>query len=252
LWKQKILIMVAGAIGAGLGLASAGISAIMSSRDRRRAQRALAALGKRPELTVPKEVLSAYQERLRRSKMYQGFSQAELNQMRSAQARQQATLFNRAAGLGSSPMALQAIAANNAAAGWQDVAARNAAMNRQGQMADLSAADALAAQVGQYRSMQERSVLGNYDALQQMYGGAIQQARQNQANAISGIGTLGMTMATKPELWGYQSNSGSGGGGSDSGSGSTIGATAGGFSTGGLDLLGSNRNSSIFKPLKFD
>ncbi len=198
--------MIAGAIGAGLGLASAGISAIMSSRDRRRAQRALAALGKRPELTVPKEVLGAYQERLRRSKMYQGFSQAELGQMRSAQARQQATLFNRAVGIGSSPMALQAIAANNAASGWQDVAARNAAMNRQGQMANLSAADALAGQVGQYRAMQERSVLGNYDALQQAYGQAIQQSRQNDANAIAGIGTLGMSMATTPELWGMESS----------------------------------------------
>jgi hypothetical protein len=206
LWKQKILFMIAGAIGAGLGLASAGISAIMSSRDRRRAQRALAALGKRPELTVPKEVLGAYQERLRRSKMYQGFSQAELGQMRSAQARQQATLFNRAVGIGSSPMALQAIAANNAASGWQDVAARNAAMNRQGQMANLSAADALAGQVGQYRAMQERSVLGNYDALQQAYGQAIQQSRQNDANAIAGIGTLGMSMATTPELWGMESS----------------------------------------------
>ena len=199
--------MVAGAIGAGLGLASAGVSAIMSSRDRRRAQRALAALGKRPELTVPKEVLAAYQERLRRSKMYQGFSQAELNQMRSAQARQQATLFNRASGIGSSSMAMQAIAANNAASGWQDVAARNAAMNRQGQMADLSAADALAGRVGEYGFMQQKSVLGNYDALQQAYGESIRQSRQNDANAIAGIGTLGMSMATTPELWGLESGS---------------------------------------------
>ncbi len=195
------------AIGLGLGLASAGVSAIMSSRDRRRAQRALAALGKRPELTVPKEVLAAYQERLRRSKMYQGFSQAELNQMRSAQARQNATMFNMAAGLGSSPMALQAIAANTDARNWAKVAADNAAMDRQGRMANLSAADALAGRVGEYRSMQERSALGNYDALQQAYGQAIQQSRQNDANAIAGIGTLGMSMATKPELWGLESGS---------------------------------------------
>jgi len=227
--------MAIGAIGLGLGLASAGVSAIMSSRDRRRAQRALAALGKRPELTVPKEVLGAYQERLRRSKMYQGFSQAELSQMRSAQARQQATLFNRAAGIGSSPMALQAIAANNAASGWQDVAARNAAMNRQGQMADLSAADALAAQVGQYRSMQERSVLGNYDALQQAYGQAIQQSRQNQANAVSGIGMLGMTMATKPEFWGIDGGGGGGGvnlwGYGNAPEGTTAGINSEGYAT---------------------
>ena len=198
--------MAVGAIGLGLGLASAGVSAIMSSRDRRRAQRALAALGKRPELTVPKEVLAAYQERLRRSKMYQGFSQAELNQMRSAQARQNATMY-RAAGLGSSPMALQAIAANTDARNWAKVAADNAAMNRQGQMADLSAADALAGRVGEYGFMQQKSVLGNYDALQQAYGESIRQSRQNDANAIAGIGTLGMSMATKPELWGLESGS---------------------------------------------
>ncbi len=203
--------MAVGAIGLGLGLASAGVSAIMSSRDRRRAQRALAALGKRPELTVPKEVLAAYQERLKRSKMYQGFSQAELGQMRSAQARQQATLFNRAAGIGSSAMALQAIAANNAAAGWQDVAARNAAMNRQGQREDLNAADALAGRVGEYGFMQQKSVLGNYDALQNFLGGAVQRSRQNDADTIAGIGTLGMTMATSPEMWGYESNNSSGG-----------------------------------------
>lgn len=199
--------MVAGAIGAGLGLASAGVSAIMSSRDRRRAQRALAALGKRPELTVPKEILDAYQERLRRSRSPQGFSQAELNQMRSAQARQNATMFSRAAGIGSSPMALQAIAANTDARNWANVAAQNAVMIRENRSRNLSAADALAAQVGQYRSMQERSVLGNYDAMQQAYGQAIQQSRQNDANAIAGIGTLGMSMATTPELWGLESGS---------------------------------------------
>lgn len=201
-FKEVMAIPVA-AIGAIAGLASAGINAYMSYRDRRRAERGLAALGKRPELTVPKEILSAYQERLRRSKMSQGFSQAELNQMRSAQARQNATMFNRAAGIGSSPMALQAIAANTDARNWANVAAQNAAMARQSRSSNLAAADALAGQVGQYRSMQERSVLGNYDAQQQAYGQAIQQARQNQANAISGIGSLGMTMATSPELWGY-------------------------------------------------
>jgi hypothetical protein len=182
----------------------------MSYRDRRRAERALASLGKRPELTVPKEVLSAYQERLRRSKMAQGFSQAELNQMRSAQARQNATMFNRSAGLGSSPMALQAIAANTDARNWANVASQNAAMVRESRSRNLSAADQLAGLVGQYRSAQERSVLGNYDAMQQAYGQAIQQARQNQANAISGIGSLGMTMASSPEMWGYESNNSSG------------------------------------------
>ena len=193
--------MAIGAIGLGVGLASSGIGMIMSARDRRRAQRALSAMGKRPELTVPKEVLSAYQERLRQSKMYQGFSQAELNQMRSSQARQNATMFNRGGGLGSS-MALQAIAANTDARNWANVASQNAAMDRQGRMANRSAADALADRVGGYRSMQERSAQSNYDAMQQAYGEAIQRSRQNDRDVIGQFGTMGMTMATKPELWG--------------------------------------------------
>ena len=201
--------MAIGAIGLGVGLAASGIGMIMSARDRRRAQRALSAMGKRPELTVPKEVLSAYQERLRQSKMYQGFSQAELNQMRSSQARQNATMFNRAAGLGSSSMALQTIAANTDARNWANVASQNAAMDRQGRMANQSAADALADRVGGYRSMQERSAQSNYDAMQQAYGEAIRQSRQNDRDLIGQFGTMGMTMATKPEFWGI----GGGGGG---------------------------------------
>jgi hypothetical protein len=203
LWKQKILIMAipVAAIGAIAGLASAGINAYASYRDRRRAERALAALGPRKSLTIPKEILAAYQERLSRSKRYQGFTQPELNQMRSAQARQQATLTNRAFGLGSSPMALQAIAANNAAAGWQDVAVRNAAMNRQGQAADRSAADALAGQVSQFGFGIQQADDAYRTETERRLGGAIAQQNENIGQMFSGIGQFGMTMATDADLW---------------------------------------------------
>lgn len=189
------------AIGAIAGLASTGINAYLSYRDRRRAEKALAAMGPRGKLTVPKEILSAYQERLRRSKMYQGFSQAELNQMRSAQARQNATMFNRAAGIGASPMALQAMAANTDARNWSDVAARNAAMNREGQRSDLAAADQLAGAIGRYDFASQQDTMGYRDLTEKTYGEAISRARQNTADAISGIGTMAMNMAVEPELW---------------------------------------------------
>ncbi len=189
------------AIGAIAGLASAGINAYASYRDRRRAERALAALGPRKSLTIPKEILGAYQERLKRSKMYQGFTQAELNQMRSAQSRRQATLFNRAAGIGSSPMALQAIAANDEAAGWERVAAQNAAMNRQGQAVDRSAADALAGQVSQYGFNIASGDQAYRDLTERTLGNVIAQQNKNISDMFSGIGQFGMTMATDADLW---------------------------------------------------
>ena len=189
------------AIGAIAGLASAGINAYASYRDRRRAERALAALGPRKSLTVPKEILDAYQERLRRSRSPQGFSQAELNQMRSAQARQQATLTNRAFGLGSSQMALQAIGANNAAAGWERVAAQNAAMVREDRRSNLAAADALAGQVSQYGYGIQQADDAYRTETERRLGGAIAQQNENIGQMFSGIGKFGMTMATDADLW---------------------------------------------------
>jgi hypothetical protein len=199
-FKEVMAIPVA-AIGAIAGLASAGINAYMSYRDRRRAENALAAMGPRGKLTVPKEVLGAYQERMRRSKMYQGFSQAELNQMRSAQARQNATMFNRAAGIGASPMALQAMAANTDARNWSNVAAQNAAMNRQGQRADLEAADQLAGAIGRYDFASQQDTMGYRDLTERTLGESISRSRQNTADMISGVGGLGMGMAVQPKLW---------------------------------------------------
>jgi hypothetical protein len=186
---------------AGIGLAAQGINMYMSNRDRRRAEAALAAMGPRKSLQVPKEILAAYQERLRRSKMDQGYSQAELNQMRSAQARQQATMFNRASGLGSSPMALQAMAANSSGANWSNVAAQNAALNRQGRAADLAAADQLAGSIGRYDFASQQDTLGNYDRIQMQLGQSIAQNRENTANAISGIGSMGLNAAANPYMW---------------------------------------------------
>lgn len=186
---------------AGIGLASQGVNMYMANRDRRRAERAMAAMGPRKSLQIPKEIMAAYQERLRRSKMDQGYSQAELNQMRSAQSRQQATMFNRASGLGSSPMALQAMAANSAASGWSNVAAQNAAMNRQGRAADLAAADQLAGSIGRYDFASQQDVIGNYDRIQMQLGQSIAQNKENVANAISGIGSMGLQAATNPYMW---------------------------------------------------
>lgn len=193
--------MSVAALGAIAGLASTGINAYLSYRDRRRAEKALAAMGPRGKLTVPKEILSAYQERLRRSKMYQGFSQAELNQMRSAQARQNATMFNRAAGIGASPMALQAIAANTDARNWSNVAAQSAAMNREGQRSDLSAADQLAGDVSRYGFVSQQDTMGYRDLTEKTLGESISRSRQNIADIVSGVGSLGATMAVEPDLW---------------------------------------------------
>jgi hypothetical protein len=189
---------------AGIGLASQGINMYMANRDRRRAESALAAMGPRKPLEIPKEIMAAYQERLRRSKMNQGYSQAELNQMRNAQARQQATMFNRASGLGSSPMALQAMAANSAASGWSNVAAQNAVMNRQGRREDLNAADQLAGSIGRYGFASQQDVLGNYDRVQSQLGQSIAENKSYLSAANSGIGSMALTAATNPYLWNVQ------------------------------------------------
>lgn len=227
------------AIGAIAGLASAGINAFMSARDRRRAERALAAMGPRQGLRVPSQIQAALEDTLKRSKMYQGFSQAELNQMRSAQARQNATMFNRAAGIGSSPMALQAIAANTDARNWANVAAQSAAMNRAGQSADYGRYLQMAGLAGQYDFAGQKDTLAYRDLVESNLGESIRTSRQNQADLISGMGLMGMQMAVEPSLWGSGSSNRMGS------YGSGIGSTPGGFTSPGL----LNRRSSIFQPL---
>lgn len=190
-----------GPIGLGIGLASAGIGAISSFANQRKAERAMKRLGKRPRITVPKEIMSAYTNRLKRSKMYQGFTPAELEQMNRAQARQSATFFERAKGLGSSAAALQAMTASSTLRNSADVAMQSAQMNRQGQNYDLAAADALAGSIGGFRNMEERSVLSNYDNTMQTLGNVISNERSYRNSLISGIGNIGTVMATEPTFW---------------------------------------------------
>jgi hypothetical protein len=193
------------AIGLGVGLASAGIGAISSFANQRKAERAMKRMGKRPGITVPKEIMSAYTNRLKRSKIYQGFSPEELEQMKRSQARQNATFYERAKGLGSSSAALQAMAANNSLNNSSTVAAQSAQMNREGQNRDLAASDALAGAVGGYRNQQELSVLGNYDNTMQTLGSAVANERSYRQSLISGIGGAGLSLATEPSLWGGKS-----------------------------------------------
>jgi hypothetical protein len=191
-----------GAVGLGLGLASAGIGAISSFATQRKAERAMKRLGKRPGITVPKEIMGAYTNRLKRSKMYQGFTPVELEQMKRSQARQNATFFEKAKGLGSSSAALQAMAGNNAINNSSTVAAQSAQMNREGQNRDLSASDALAGAIGGYRNQQELSVLSNYDNTMQTLGSAVANEKSYRNSIVSGIGGIGATLATEPTFWG--------------------------------------------------
>ena len=186
---------------AGIGLASAGVGAYMASRDQRKAERALAALGPRKSLTVPQEILDAYRERLRRYARPSGFTQAELNQMQQAQARQNATLFSRASSLGSSPAALQAIAANANALNSYNVAVANAQMKRTQSSNDLAAADALAGTISGYRF---RSAAGDQeyrDLTERALGESIRTNKQSQRDMIAGIGGLAAQGAISPEMW---------------------------------------------------
>jgi|688.fasta_scaffold05395_15 hypothetical protein len=186
---------------AGIGLASAGVGAYMASRDQRKAERALAALGPRKSLTVPQEILDAYRERLRRYARPSGFTQAELNQMQQAQARQNATLFSRASSLGSSPAALQAIAANANALNSYNVAVANAQMKRTQSSNDLAAADALAGTISGYRF---RSAAGDQeyrDLTERALGESIRTNKQSQRDMIAGIGGLAAQGAISPQMW---------------------------------------------------
>lgn len=194
-----------GALGLGIGLASAGIGAISSFANQRKAERAMKRLGSRPGITVPKEIMEAYTNRRKRSKIYQGLSPAELEQMNRSQKGQNATLFQRAKGLGSSAQALQVIAGNNAANNSAEVAMRSAQMDREGKRYDLAAADALAGSIGGFRNQNELSVLGNYDNTMQTLGASVANEKSYRQSLISGIGGIGASLATEPTLWGGKS-----------------------------------------------
>jgi hypothetical protein len=146
--------------------------------------------------------MGAYTNRLKRSKMYQGFTPAELEQMERTQARQSATFYERAKNLNSSSQALQAMAGSRAIDNSSDIAARSAMMNREGQNRDLAAADSLAGAIGGFRNQNELSILGNYDNTIQTLGGAVSNEKSYRNSLISGIGGIGATLATDPSMWG--------------------------------------------------
>jgi hypothetical protein len=115
-------------------------------------------------------------------------------------------MYQRAKGLGPSAQALQAMAANNSANNWSDVAARSAMLDREGRNRDLAAADSLAGSIGGFRNQNELSVLGNYDTTLQTLGGAVSNEKSYRQSLISGIGNMAMTMATDPSMWGKSAN----------------------------------------------
>jgi hypothetical protein len=108
-------------------------------------------------------------------------------------------------------MAIQSMAANNAALGWQNVAARNAEFNRANQAADLAAADQLAGQVGRYRYSSAENDQAYRDMIERTLGETVANQREFRRGALADIGQIGMNAAIQPELW----SMGIGGGGSN-------------------------------------
>ena len=145
--------------------------------------------------------------------MYQGYNQAELGQMRSTAARQNATMMANVSRLGAPASMLQAMAGNTAAANMQNIAARSAAMDRAGRAADLSAADQLAGQVGRYRYSSAENDQAYRDMIERTLGETISGERTARRNSLAEMGQLGMYAGISPELWGI----GIGGGGSNGG-----------------------------------
>lgn len=180
------------AISGGIGVLGMGASMLMDYKRRQKAERALARMGKRPQLSVPKEVMGAYQNRLNRSKLYQGFSQAELNRYRtdreSSNAGLQASMLN----AGGSAQAIMTGLGNQNARANVAMAAESARMNRAGQANDLAAADRLGGQVGSYQTQNEQMAGQQYDQQVAGYGNAIQQANQGMSNSLNTMAGLGM------------------------------------------------------------
>jgi hypothetical protein len=195
---------ILGLAGAATSMVTSGLNMALSGIRTRQARKALEKMGPRPKLTVPKEIRSMYEDRLKASKMYQGFTQAELNKMRSDQGRYNATLFGRMAGIGASPQAIQAMAANNAMTNWTDIAAKSAVMDRERRSSARRDAMGLAGQIGQYVNMSERSDQMNYDRIQSELGRSIAMNQQAMSDSLTGLGKIGATMAVSPEIWGLK------------------------------------------------
>lgn len=183
------------AISGGIGALGMGASMLMDYSRRRKAERALARMGKRPLLSVPKEVMAAYQNRLKRSKLYQGFSQAEVAANQARIARANAGIGQQALNAGGSAQAIQTMLGNQSANANTAMAAQSAQMNRAGQANDLAAADRLGSQVGEYQTNNEQMAGRQYDQQVAGYGSAIREANQGMSNALGTIGGLGAQYA---------------------------------------------------------
>jgi hypothetical protein len=169
-----------------------GASMIMDYKRRQKAERALARMGKRPQLSVPKEVMAAYQNRLNRSKQYQGFTQAEISSNQNRIARANAGIGQQMLNAGGSAQAIMTGLGNQNANANVSMAAQSAQMNRAGQANDLAAADRLGGQVGSYKTQNEQMAGQQYDQQVAGYGNAIQQANQGMSNSLNTMAGLGM------------------------------------------------------------
>jgi hypothetical protein len=179
-------------VSLGIGALGMGASMLMDYSRRRKAERALARMGKRPQLSVPKEVMASYQNRLNRSKLYQGFSQAEIAQNQKRIASSNAGLASRMQNMGGSAQAIQTGLGNQNANANTAMAAQSAQMNRAGQANDLAAADRLGGQVGSYQTQNEQMAGQQYDQQVAGYGASIREANQGMSNVLGTIGGLGM------------------------------------------------------------
>ncbi len=179
---------VTGMVIGGIGM---GASMLMDYSRRRKAERALARMGKRPQLSVPKEVMAAYQNRLNRSKLYQGFSQAEIAATQRRIAAQNAGLQAKMLNAGGSAQAIQTGLMNQNANANVAMAAESARMNRAGQEANLTAADRLGGQIGSIQTANEQQAGAGWD--QQMFANAtaIQNSNQAQSNLFNTVAGLG-------------------------------------------------------------
>lgn len=157
-----------------------------------KANKQLKRMGSRPTLSVPKEVLAAYQERLKRSKMNQGLTQAELANTQRGIARSNASLMSGAQRMGGSAQAVQSLMGNNAAQAQANLGVQSAQMNRTGQRMDLNAADQFAGTIGGYQTQNERQAGINWDNQVSALGNQMQQGIGGIQNMLSTGFGLGM------------------------------------------------------------
>ncbi len=180
------------AVMGGVGVLGMGASMYMDFKRRQKAERALSRMGKRPQLSVPKEVMAAYQNRLNRSKQNQGFTRPEFNQYQTRLAAQNAGLQAKMLNAGGSAQAIMTGLGNQNASANVAMAAQSAQMNRAGQANDLAAADQLAGDIGRVQTANEQMAGSQYDQQVAGYGTAIREANQGMSNSLNTMAGLGM------------------------------------------------------------